>query len=324
MKKLVTLAASVLLALSLISCGKKIDSSVWLSNFEDGKKAAQAENKKIFLFFSGDDFDEVSSGLKSAVFNTEDFLKTYTEKYVLVNIDFSNSRYEGEQESLITDMKLSEKYDVNSFPCAYLLSKEGYVISQLAFDKSADADTVRLTFSETDDDVAKFDELIEKTQKGSTEERLEAINQIFDNTKPNFIYLLSPLGKLYLSLDKNNKSGQCSKYLFTLAYSKGQDYFLDNQPEKASKEFETLAGNKLLADYEKQIAYYTAGFLMVQSQSTDYATIMDYFQKAYDASPDTEEAAQIKQDIQRVRMIMEGEGDELPPSGEEAETPAQN
>ena len=51
MKKLVTIAASLFLALSLISCGKKIDSSTWLSDFDDAKKAAQTEDKKIFLFF---------------------------------------------------------------------------------------------------------------------------------------------------------------------------------------------------------------------------------------------------------------------------------
>lgn len=324
MKKLLTLAASVLLTLSFISCGKKIDSSTWLSNFDDAKKAAQAENKKIFLFFSGDDFDTVSAQLKTNVLTTEEFVKEYTEKFVLVNLDFSNSRYTEDQDSITGDIKLSELYNVESFPCFYILSKEGYPITQLAFDANADLDHVHITFTETDESVAKFDELLGKTKSGSNQERLAAINEIFDSTSTDLVYHLTPLNKLYLSLDKKNETGECAKHLFALSYAKAQDFFLSNEIEKACAEFETLAKNKMLKDFERQVAFYTAAFVLIQSQSNDYEKIRDYLQKSYDAAPDTEEAQTIKGSITQVQMMIDGEGDIPEQEMGPAEKPAQN
>ena len=49
MKKLISLFAGICLAFSLLSCGGKIDTSGWITNLEDAKKAAAKENKKIFL-----------------------------------------------------------------------------------------------------------------------------------------------------------------------------------------------------------------------------------------------------------------------------------
>lgn len=322
MKKLVTLVASVLLALSLASCGKKVDSSVWLSSLEDGKKAAQAENKKIFLFFSADDADEMSPALKEHVFTTEDFIKTYTEKYVLVNIDYSNARYEAEQEGLREDMKIFEKYNAQGVPYFLILSKEGYVITKVAFDADADLDSARITFSEAEETIARFDENLAKTKTGTTEERLAAIDDIFDHTDPSVAYHLTPLNKLYLSLDKNNASGNSSKHLIALTYAAAEDFFLDEQPEKASQEFVKLAKNKILTDSEKQMSYYTAGYLLAQSGSTEYDKVKEYFQLAYDADPETEEAQNIQMAINYVQMLIDGEGDEAP-SYDVPEAPAE-
>ena len=312
MKKLAILASSLLLALSLLSCGKKIDSSVWLSNLEDGKKAAQAENKRIFLFFSGDDFDEKSASLKSNLFNTEEFISTYTEKYVLVNLDYSNSRYDGEQEGLTEDMKIFERYNAKGLPYFLVLSSEGYLISQLAFDSSADLDTARITFTEAEEKITRFEETLAKTKTGSTEERLAAINEIFDNAEPAVAALLSDLNKLYLSLDKNNASGESSKHLIALTYATAQEFFMEEQPEKASNEFVKLAKNKILTDSEKQMSYYTAGYLLIQSGSNDYKTVQEYLKLAYDANPESEEAQNIQMAINYVQTLLDGEGDDLP------------
>ena len=211
MKKLVTLVASVLLALSLASCGKKVDSSVWLSSLEDGKKAAQAENKKIFLFFSADDADEMSPALKEHVFTTEDFIKTYTEKYVLVNIDYSNARYEAEQEGLREDMKIFEKYNAQGVPYFLILSKEGYVITKVAFDADADLDSARITFSEAEETIARFDENLAKTKTGTTEERLAVL------------YLIDSNGNL--TMDTNDDTVRPGQYIKSIGKNKKGVYY---------------------------------------------------------------------------------------------------
>ena len=320
MKKLLTLAASIVLSAALLSCTKQIDSTGWLSNFDDAKKAASAENKRIFLFFSESEGDKKSSKLKENLFNTEDFVKNYTEKYVLVNLDFSNSRYESDQENLQKDMHIFELYDAKEMPYFLVLSSEGYVMSRLAFDENADLDTARITFGEAESQISEFEELLAKTKKGTNEERLEAINQIFEKTEPSLTSRLTPLSKLYISLDKNNESGKSSNHLISLAYSAATEFFMDGEIQKACAEFEKLAKNKILTDEEKQMAYYTAGYLLASSGSTEFEKVKNYFQKAYDTAPESEAAPQLKIFLSQIQMMIDGEGDEGAVS-EETEVP---
>ena len=308
MKKLLTSLAGILLALSLFSCGNNIDSSVWLTNFDDAKKAAQAEDKKIFLFFSGDDFDDFSADLKARIFNTEEFIQKYTEKYVLVNLDFSNSRYDKaeEQENIHRDMKVTSIYDVQAMPTFRILSKEGFFITNLAFDKSADLATAKITFDEAEEEIAAFDELLEKTRTGSDEDRLKAIDELYDKTKTSITMPLAELNKLYISLDKENKSGQLPKHLISLAYSKAEDYILNDEPKKAAEEFAKLAKNKLLSNSDRQMSFYTAGYLLVQNGQKDLELVKSYLQKAIDVDPESEESKQIKMELDYVQSMIDG------------------
>lgn len=312
MKKLISIFTAITLSLTLVSCGANIDSSTWVSDFNGAKKVAQDDNKKILLFFSEDEGDGISAQLKESVFNTEDFLKAYTEKYVLVNIDLSKSRYENAQDNLKNDLILFERYNASGIPSFLILSKEGYVITKLAFDSTTDLDSARITISEAEEQIRSFDEQLAKTENGSVEERLAAINKIIDEASPEYGHLLSPLCKLYLSLDKKNTSGECAKHLFAISYANATESFIKDEPEKAVEEYEALSKNKFLDDSEKQMALYTAGYLLAQSGSTDYERIKDYFQKAYDAAPDSEDAQNIKMAINMVQMRIDGEGDAAP------------
>ena len=310
MKKILTFVTAALLALTFISCGKKIDTSTWLSNMEDAKTAAKAENKKIFLFFSDDEGDEKSAKLKQNLFNTEDFIKTYTENYVLVNLDFSNSRFDSDQEHLKQDYRHFDLYAVQGTPYFLILSAEGYVITKIAFEADADIETARLTFGEVADTIESFEEKLAKTKSGSKEERMKAINDIVDGTDPAISYHLAPLNELYISLDKNNESGESLKHLIALTYAKATDYFLEGEPEKGSDEFAKIVDNKILSEEDKQMAWYTAGFLLTQSGSRNYAKIKEYYQNAYDIAPESELGNSLKATMNYLQMLIDGEGDD--------------
>ena len=310
MKKLLSLAASLLIATTLLSCGEKIDSSGWLTNLEDAKKAASSESKKIFLFFSEDEGDQKSIKLKEKLFRTEDFIKNYTEKYVLLNLDYSNSRYETDQEGIKKDLRYFDLYNAQGTPYFLILSHEGYVITKLAFDEGASLDSARIIFDEAEETIQTFDELLAKTKSGTKQEKLEAINKIIEISDPSVAYHLTPLNRLYLSLDKNNESGDCLKHLIAIAYANAEDFFIDEQPEKASEEFVKLSKNKILTEEDKQLALYTAGYLLASSGSDNLEKILSYFQQSYDINPETEAAQNIKMSLDYVKMMIEGEGDE--------------
>lgn len=309
MKKLISLAAGICLAFSLFSCGGKIDTSGWITSLDDAKKAASKENKKIFVFFSEDEGDKRSEKLKTNLFNTKEFIESYTEKYVLVNLDYSESRFDNNHDGLQKDMRLFQSYDVPGTPHFLILSPEGYVISKLAFDDGADIDTARITFSEAEETIKEFDDLLEKTKKGTKEEKMAAIDEIVDKTDKQVLLHLAPLNKLYLSLDKNNETESYTKHLFLYTNAKACEQFFANEPEKASEEFVKLSKNKILTDEDKQEALYTAGYLLSIGGSEDLRKILSYFQEAYDIAPESEAALVLKQYITQIKMLIDGEGD---------------
>jgi hypothetical protein len=296
--------------LSFISCGKKIDTSVWLTSFEDAKKAAEKENKLIFIFFSEIEADNKSARLKENLFDKEDFIKTYTEKYVLLNLDYSNSRNESDAENLSSDMRIFESYDVKDLPYFLIVSPQGYVIEKLAFDASADIDTAKITFGDVEDSVREFKENLAAIKNGTKEEKLEAIDKIYEKTPPTLTYHIRDLSEKFLSLDKNNETGKYLKHAISLTYAKAQEYFMKGEEEKGCDEFIKLAENKNLTDDDRQMAYYTAGYLLASSGSQNFEKIIGYFKQSYEINPESESASNIKMSIDYVQTLIDGEAAE--------------
>ncbi len=321
--KVKAFVVSSTLALTLISCGANIDSSGWLTNLDDAKKAAQDENKKIFLFFSEDEGDGQSRDLKEKIFNTEDFIKAYTEKYVLVNLDYSNSRYDSDQKNLQRDIKLFELFRVPKTPHFFILSAEGYVIAPVAIEGNDDLDAVRLSFAELEPQISAFEENLAKIKVGTKEEKMAAINEICESTNTEYFYHLTPLNKLYLSLDKTNETENYLNHLVALAYAKAEDYYLEEDYEKACEEFAKLAKNKYITNDDRQMALFTAARLLAQSGSKDLNKIKDYLKQSYDLNPESELAGELKITLSRIQMMIDGEGDEAPLTEGEGEAQPQ-
>jgi len=311
MKKTFIFIANILLAISLLSCGKKIDSSVWLNNFEDAKKAARAENKRIFVFFSDDEGDGKSAKLKENLFNKEEFIKNYTEKYVLVNLDFSSSRADSYADDFARDARLLESYDADEIPFFFVLSKEGYFISQLVFEDYYDLDTARITFDEAEEEIKDFEDKLAKTKIGSVEERLNAIDELFNATDVSQITHLKDLSEQVLKLDKKNEYGFYINHAISLAYTNAQEFILDGNEEKGSEVFEKLSHDKNFNNDDKQMALYTAGYMLIQVGSTNYEKILGYFRQAYEIDPESESGQGIKTAMDFVQMQIDGEGDDL-------------
>ena len=310
-KKITFIAVLVSIFLGFLSCEAKIDTSVWLKNLDDGKKAAKSEDKIIFFFISDDEEDEKSAKLKEKIFNTDEFLENYTEKFVLVNIDYSSSRAENDSENLSRDIKIFEHYNAQEFPSFFILSSEGFVISHLAFDEQDDLDSAKLIFNAEEEKIKEFREKLAKIKKGSKEEKLSAINEIYDETETQDSYHLRPLSELYVSLDKKNESGNYLKHAINIAYANAEDYILNYETEKGAKEFVKLANDKNLTDDDKQMAFFTAAQLLIQSDSQDLETVIDYLNKAYNFSPESNNGENIKRAIDYVQSLIDGEDDEI-------------
>ena len=321
MKKIVLFACAVLSAFTLASCkgkdapaasssiltekldlSKKVDASNWLDNLADGKIAAQQADKKIILFFSADDQDVVSAALKKTLLTTPDFLQAATAKYVLVNLDFSNELYEQSLEDealsakLEANMKIATVYGVQMSPAFYLLTKEGYVITELQYDGMQTAGTVASFEEEIDahaEEIVTFETAYAKTTAGTDEEKVQAIDALYELIDQRQTYVFAPLASQVITLDPKNKTGLVGKYVLAVADAEATDAALNNDPETMVAVFEKAAKNKFLNGDEKQQAYYYAGYFLAGSGNPDYDKIKDYIQKSYNAAPESERAPQI-------------------------------
>lgn len=303
---------------------KNIDSTTWIDNLIDGKAAAAKENKKIFLFFSGDDQDSASLQFKDAVFNTSEFISEMTAKYVLVNLDYSNSRIDAaqanpdatdEEKAAATElmvkieesMKDASRYNLQSTPSFYILSKEGYVITEIIFPEViADMEGFKAVYETKLEEIAVFENALASARSGKKEDRLAAINKLMEITDPQHRYLLVDVCNDYIKLDKKNETGMVGNFLVLVANANAMEHYLNEEPLKASNEFAKVAESKYLSPSDKQQCYYTAGYLYSISGNDDYDVVHDFLQKAYDADPNTGDGDAI---LSMMRMMEERYGE---------------
>jgi thioredoxin-related protein len=350
--KLVVLAMTALAVLA--SCSKpknkarkpseNIDSTTWIDNLIDGKAAAVKENKKIFIFFSGDDQDGASAGLKEKVFNTEEFIRVYTDKYVLVNLDFSDSKFEaakadplasdeekkvaGELEKRLEEnLRDASLYNIEATPTFYILTKEGYVVKEVIFEKPVSSvEEVNAVFEGFEDEIAVYDNTLSSAVNSpDKKDRLEAIDKLFELTDPQHRYLLVDLSGLYVKLDKKNETGNVGKHIVAIANANAVQAYLDQDPAAASDQFANAAKSRYLSSVEKQQCYYTAGYLYGQSAPNDFKKIKSYFEKSYNADPESQYAEQIQNMVKMLEERIaesEAQAEQVEPETE-PEAPAQ-
>lgn len=318
---------------------KNYDFSGWVDSFEAGKAFAAKKGKKIILFFS-DDKDGISEKLRSDFLEKDDFLKKTSADYVLVNIDFGEARFseiekaetviydkvlgenatqeerdafEKEKEAatvlvngMLDDMKLARIYNVEQTPGFFLVSKEGYVIRNLSVSAETNEETFAKTLSESAEQIAEFDSDMKKIRNAKGLEKVKEIDSFFEKTPVDYRYMITDLCQTVVDTDKSNESGLVGKYLLVVANNKAVDYFLEQNSDAAGAEFVKLAENPFLSGDEKQQAYYTAGYLLAQSGSMDYGRMKNYFQKAYDANPESDYASKI---LDMVKIASEREAE---------------
>ncbi len=314
MKKMLMFAAALVAAFSFAACkkttrqsfaprldlSKTVDATRWLDNLDNAKIAAQQADKRIILFFSADDQDQLSVILKENLLDKDEFLADITGDYVLVNLDFSNSRYEQAQENealsatLEENLKLATIYGVQMSPMFFLLTKEGYPITALFYDTTLQTtDDFKKEIELNAEAIAAFDAAYAALGAGSDEDKVRAIDALYAIADKRQTYAFAPLAEQVLALDPKNKTGLAGKYVLALADAQATAAALDKDPQAMAQAFADAAKNKFLSPEEKQQAYYYAGYFLAGSGDPDYAQIKKYVQASYDAAPNSDRAPQI-------------------------------
>ncbi|WP_277300463.1 thioredoxin family protein [Treponema succinifaciens] len=300
----------------LVSCG----APKWYSDFDSAKEAAKKQKKDIYLLFSGDDWAETSKPFKEKIVLTKDFSDEFGKKYVFANLDFSQTEYaktnvpenasEDElkaaaeiKESYEKKELLARYYNVRKWPCAYLVSKDGYVLASVDFEEKPECtfEEYSAKMKDAGQEALKTKVLVEKVENSSGIEKAQAINELVENTSQEHCFLLKDLIQEFIVLDKQDSTGLLGAYEVRNAYNKSLEAFAEGKDP--AEPFEQIAEKTSLSDLQRQEAMYMAAYVLVNLPDIDFERVQQCLEKAYSIKTEGGYSEEILKALETVRKF---------------------
>lgn len=109
------------------------DGQDWYTDLDKALKVSVAEDKPVFLVFSGSDWCAPCIRFKKEILDTDDFMEFAKQSLVLLYIDFPRLKKNRlAPETTEKNANIAEKYNPSgAFPKVLLLGSGGEVLSEL-------------------------------------------------------------------------------------------------------------------------------------------------------------------------------------------------
>ena len=111
----------------------------WVFDFAAAQKQAAAENKHLFVLFTGSDWCPWCVKLEKEFLGTKKFAAYVGTKFVPVLVDFPNKKPLSPEQTA-ANQALAKKYGVEGFPTILLMSADGKVVGQAGYERGATVD----------------------------------------------------------------------------------------------------------------------------------------------------------------------------------------
>ena len=309
-----------LITLFFASCGTSTDSNGWYSDFEGAKKIAQSKNKQILLFVNSDaDFEGSKKGVQTIL--SKDFTDAVKKDFVCIHFDFtdlakvfnvSDSEIsDKEQKSiekrralLLKQFKVADFYGIQQTPAMNILSKEGYFISSITSEYNSDsAEGFAGLLKVEADEIENFNKKVLATKKGSKEQKIQAIDVLFEETPDIYRLALYDLLKAAVKMDSKNSFGKTGKYLFQIAHTEAYDKILEQDISAALKVYDKYAQNPVIEPENVQALYCVCASLASKLPGAVPEDIIAYLKKA-DQAYEGENNNDIKKQIEYLESMI--------------------
>ena len=104
----------------------------WLTDFETAKAKARAENKLLFINFTGSDWCPPCIMLHRQILSQPEFAQ-YAAKYlVLMEVDFPRQK-EQSAEQRAANEKVADQFQIEGFPTVIVLDSQGKKLGDLGY-----------------------------------------------------------------------------------------------------------------------------------------------------------------------------------------------
>tara|TARA_B100001059_G_scaffold42450_1_gene34243 strand:- start:12327 stop:13253 length:927 start_codon:yes stop_codon:yes gene_type:complete len=131
MKTALTIASAILVSsLSSFAGGEG-----WMHDIEAAKKKAAAENKDLFIDFTGSDWCGWCIKLNEEVFQHDPFKKGIADDFILVELDYPRDKSKLSKETIAQNEMLREKYQIQGYPTILLTDADGRPYAKTGYQK---------------------------------------------------------------------------------------------------------------------------------------------------------------------------------------------
>ena len=314
MKKLLVIFAAT--ALLFISCGKsKVDANGCYYDMDDAFEAANKKNQDVMLIINMDGDDEDSTDFMDKIVRDANFKKEIAENYAVVNMDFSQKVFEAAtpaEDASDKDKKAAEAnasylekntkmvtmLQVSDIPVVYLLSKEKYFIKGFFYDdENRTLEGFKAAIEEKSSIIDSMHKMIYQTKIGTAEEKVNAINELFEATSPTYRIFLYDLVDSVKKLDPTNTSGFAGKYIYEAAAIKSDMAYMENDIRGAVQAYIDIVDEPLIPAESRQIAMYTAAYMASKTELDPIPVVIGYLEKSIEIAPDTDQVPAIRRVI---------------------------
>ncbi len=104
----------------------------WHTDYGTAQAKAYGENRAVLLYFTGSDWCEVCTRLRTEVLSTPEFMRFADARLVLVEVDFPRwKQLNGAQKQ--ANRALANKYMVGGYPRLILLNSKGEQIASMGY-----------------------------------------------------------------------------------------------------------------------------------------------------------------------------------------------
>ncbi len=105
---------------------------VWKTDYAAALQQAKAENRHVFLFFTGSDWCGWCKRLNKEILSTPEFAQYAKEKLILVELDFPKKR-KLTATVKAQNAKLADKYKIEGYPTVIILDGNGNKVGRLGY-----------------------------------------------------------------------------------------------------------------------------------------------------------------------------------------------
>ena len=313
---LITIMA-VFTSLTLVSCGKTdIESSGCYTDVDLAFKAAQKQNKDVIIFVTVNGEDANSQSFTDTIIRDSKFKDDIASKYIALRMDFSESSYQltvAADDANDTAKKNAEKRaDImqrnTSFanllnlvvtPMTYIFSKEQYLITSIYYDRTEKSyEEYTSLLKEKEEAIDSMHKMILATKTGTAEEKMKAIDELYEATAPEARLFLANLLLTAKKLDPTDKSGLLGKLIYASADAIAAKAINAGDIRTAANAYIAIENETSIDAEDRQQALYTAAYMLSVSETEDVSVVVDLLQRSIAVAPDSDEVTAINRIIQ--------------------------